>query len=131
VTLSRGKRVALRTVAVALAAAGAVAIMPAGAAQANVYNGGFFNLCANGNYTSWVSFPYRNITTVPVSPGSCISFWYGGANQWQQADVYGIDGATGDSIYLGTDNFVANEGDFIATHGTINGDAWWDNDASY
>ncbi|MEZ0095369.1 hypothetical protein [Streptacidiphilus sp. EB129] len=100
ISIRSGRRV-LATVA-ATAALSAVAVgVAAGPASASTISNGFVQVCAQGKYAAYATFPYRGgFSTTVVNPGDC---WYGwmGGDSWEPIDVYGIYPGSPKPIDLG------------------------------
>ena len=98
----------LKRAAVAATAAGVLSgVVIAGtaaAASASTIPGGTVQICAQGNYTAYIVFPYRGgFASTLVPRGQC---WinYMGGNSWEPIKVYGVWNTHPDqSFYIGTE----------------------------
>ncbi len=82
---------------------GAVIAASAGVASASTIPKGYVQLCAQGNYTAYLSFPDLGKTSTLVPPGQCWDHYVGG-NSWEPIKVYGVWNTNpSQSFYIGTE----------------------------
>jgi hypothetical protein len=102
--IPRKLKLAVAALGTAGALSGAVIVGGTAAASASTIPGGHVQICAQGNYTAYIVFPYRGgFSSTLVPQGQC--WWdYMGGNSWEPINVYGIWNTHPDqSFYIGTE----------------------------
>jgi hypothetical protein len=115
------KRVAALVGACGLVAAGLTA--STGSASASTIPSDEFQLCAQGNYPVYATFPQRGgLATTIVFPGDC-RIWHISNNPNELAEIYGID-SEGGSIWVSYATFDDASGMGIGAEGDLYGNKW-------
>jgi hypothetical protein len=99
----------LMRVAAAVATVGALSgtiiTASAEAAPASSIHKGYVQLCAQGNYSAFITFPKRELQSFTVKPGDCWKTLMGARGK-ETIKVYGYwNSHPNQSFYIGTENF--------------------------
>ena len=99
----------LKRIAAAMGAvgvlSGTVIAVSVGPASASTIPKGYVQLCAQGNYRAYITFPHRKIQSFKVKPNTCWKEYMGG-NRSEPIKVYGIwNTHPRKNFYIGTEKY--------------------------
>jgi hypothetical protein len=123
ISLKSTKRIAPSAAAIAMATAAVLTT----AAPASAAGSGQLEVCSQGNYTSYVKFPWRaGWRTAPVGKGTCRTFSdLGSGSTIEPIEVRGVYNSSSNTFWVQGGNFRANRGGRVVTYGTTAAGNHW------